>query len=722
MPDCLPSHILDADNNGWRIGEIATDTETSGLFADDGARVSTASIAWLAPIEEGWAEWCARWDNITFGLETVAPGLEVYIASVAWPFDQGIVDKPEGRGKDNTAQASLFGEDANLDLGEWQALLYLLHDHPLIFHNAKFDLEKYRVGVRRWPGVGQELEEETVYDTQNVCDLLWRLQGTSLKPTCARLFGTEWADEAALVKRYLAKSKLPVGRWDLMPWDVIGQYANTDARITLMLKIRQEWEIERNGAGEWLHVDGLDFSDGVGTVVKQIRPTDGVWAKIERRHEFMKVLYRMERRGVPYDEVASTIAGRECRERAAKVSERLPFEPTDAKAKHYFFGEGKTDKGVECLEKVPYAVTDKGAPSLTAEILGRMVDDGIPHADIWAEYNRLDNAASMWYEGYAKRIGTDGRLRTAFRQNGTRSSRLSVERLNLQAIPQDYRLSDHAALAGILTPRQIIANAVAALEGGWRLFELDLAQAELRIGTMFAKCKLMEQMIRDGEDLHTFTTKALFPDIPESDPLFHDKWRQVGKRGNFSLQFGAKGPTFKKMVSKETGIVLGDQQAVRIVRDWNGLYPEFGRAIYRHQRVVEKRQTRHGYAWIDLVNGERRWFQAYEEAHKAFNQRVQANLGQFAIDWTLMTEPFLANNKKLQAKAKRDGIGEPGLLLTVHDSQMLLLPDDEFGQRLAERCAEFGKELWKQMFAGIPGDVDYKKWESVDHAVGSYVG
>lgn len=711
---CTPSHVIDADVE-LRIGDVATDTETSGLFADDGARVSTSSIAWEAPPENGWDEWANRWDNLTYGLEEIAPGYEVYIASIAWPFDQGTSGKPEAIGADGTSQDMLFGSDDNLPEEEWVALLGLLDNHKLIYHNAKFDEEKYRVGTRLWPG--KELEANLVWDTQNVNDLLWRLQPTSLKPTCARIFGQEWADEGALVKKYLQKAKLPNGRWDLMPWDVIGKYADTDARITLMLKLRQEWEIYHNGAGKWLAKD-------VGAEDEALDALRLVYEKIDRRKEFTQVLYRMERRGIPYDEVTSREAAYECRKRAEAVARRLPFGPTLEKAKHYFFEEGVTDKGAECLNHLPYAVTDKGAPSLTAEIAGRMVDDNIPHADTWAEYTRLSNAASMWYEGYANAIGQDGRLRTAFRQNGTRSSRVSVERVNLQAIPQDYRLSDHAALEGIITPRGIIANAV---PGGWRLWELDLAQAELRIGTMFAKCKLMEQMIRDGEDLHTFTTKALFPHVPEDDPLFHAKWRQVGKRGNFSLQFGSKGDTFKKMVSKETGIQLEDAESHRIVRDWNALYPEFGRAIRRHQAVVERRQTKHGYAWIDLVNGERRWFQEYEEAHKAFNQRVQANLGQFAIDWNIATERFVSGQTWICDLAAKQGIGEPGLLLTIHDSQMLLLPDTERGESIANQCAQAGRRLWDQMFPGIPGDVDTKMWDRVGTEAlrqddGSYVG
>lgn len=724
MADCTPNDVTDAiAYEGLTIGEIATDTETSGLFADDGARVSTASIAW-EDADGVWAEWANRWDNVTYGLETIADttdqpdgvAYQTYIVSVAWPFDQGTDGKPEGIGQDGSAQVALFGEGENLDQGEWEELLGLLRVHDLIMHNGPFDCEKYRVGVRRWPGVGVELINHLVWDTQNVNDLLWRLYPTSLKPTVARIFGSEWADEAALVKRYLAKAKLPAGRWDLMPWDVIRTYADTDARITLMLKLRQVWEIDANAAGKWLWDEGEYPGD--------IDPRDAVYDKIERRLQQCKDMYAMTRRGIPYDEVTSRFAADECRKRAAKVAERLPFGTTDAKAKHFFFEPGTTDKGVDCLDLVPYAVTDKGAPSLTAEILGRMVNDGVPHADVYAEYRRLDNAASMWYEGYANAIGQDGRLRAYFRVNGTRSTRSSVERVNLQAIPQDYRLSDHAALDGIITPRGIIANAVPE---GWRLYELDLAQAELRIGTMIAKCKLMEEMIRNDEDLHTFTTKALFPKIPEDNPLFKSKWRQVGKRGNFSLMFDAKGPTFKAMVSKETGIILEDHEAVRIVYDWNRLYPEFSRAVLRHQRVVEKRQSQNGFAWIDLVNGERRWFHEYEEAHKAFNQRVQANLGQFAIDWMRETERFLSENRALQRKAAKDQIGEPGLLLTVHDSQILLLPDDALGENLARECANTGVRLWDQMFPRIPGGVDFKRWDRVGVDLprqddGSYVG
>lgn len=691
----LPSQLLAMFNDGMQpVESPAWDTETSGLWADSGARVSTVSVAFTDPR----GEW-KYVSGVTWGIEEIAPGYEVPIVSVAWPFDQGKEGKPEDNG-----QAMLWAEAENLDQEEFEALNEWLRVCGVLVgltaHNAKFDLEKQRVGCRRWPGVGVELVDYVKWDTQNVNALLWPLQPTSLKPTCVRLFGKEWADEGAKIKAYLAKSKLPAGRWDLMPWSVVGPYADTDARITKMLELRQKWDIAQGEAGSWLHDEGQFPGDK--------DPRDGVYKAADRRLEQMKVLYKMERRGLPYDEVGSREAGTECRVRAKGIAERLPFAPaTDTEAKKFFFSDGITSKGVERLDRIPYSLTDKGAPSLTAEILGRMVADRVPHAEIWAEYNKITTAASMWYEGYADKIGTDGRLRTCFRQNGTRSSRVSVERVNLQAIPQDYRLSDYSILDGIPTPRQLIAAAVPV---GWRIYELDLEQAELRVGAMFAECTSMIEMITEGVDLHDYTTKNLFPDVDPTSPLFKSKWRQVGKRGNFSLGFGSGGPTFQAMVSKETGIRLTDQESTRIVRDWNSLFPEFGVAITKHMRVVEKRQARFGNGWIDYVTGERRWFQQYEEAHKAFNQRVQGNLGQFGIDWMIETERYLGNHAELRKRAEAEGVGESGLVLTIHDSQVLLLPDDDFGRELASTCAGFGQALWGKMFPGIVGGVDYHEW------------
>lgn len=702
-----PSSLLAMYHEGIRpIRPVATDTETSGLYADDGARVSTASVAWEDP-----DELFRGLPGLTWKREEFAPDQFANIASIAWPFDQGREGKPEDKG-----QFQLLPDADNLPMEEWVALLEWLRytglDVGLTMHNAKFDLEKYRVGVRRWPGVGLDMHALVTWDTQIVANLLWPLlpdpkshkPTSSLKPVSRIKFGQEFGDEADQVKAYLRKAKLPSGRWDLMPWDVVGSYADMDARLTVMLRLREEWEIYHAGAADWLHPKGLPDND------PELQGLKAVYDAIKRRFATMQVLYRMEWRGIPYDEAGSREAAMECEKRAKQLAKDLPFRPTDAEAKKFFFEDGTNSKGNECMGLVPYAVTERGAPSMTAEILDRMVADGVQWAKEWAEYNKVTNAASMWYQAYADRMGTDGRLRTCFRQvsratgesGGTRSTRFSVERVNLQAIPQDYRLSGHAILDGIPTPRDLIASAVPE---GWRIWELDLAQAELRVGAMWADCTRMLEMITNDEDLHSFTTEALFG-MKRDDPEFF-RWRQVGKRGNFSLIFGSGGATFRKMVSKETGIILGEFEADRIVVDWNRLYPEFKRAIDRHMNVVAKRQARFGHGWIDLLTGERRWFEKYEDTHKAFNQRVQGNLAQFGIDWMIWSDHYL---RGCGLDEPVPGVGRGGLVLTIHDSQVLLLPDDAEGEAMADACRLYGEHLWKERFPGVPGAVDAKAW------------
>lgn len=227
-----------------RLGWFALDTETSGLYEDGDidappARVSTVSIGW--PLLGDEADRYDRWPNVTVAKEQILPNQWQWIASVAWPFDQGGVDKPETHG-----QQSLF-EEPNLDLRQWSYLLHMCQEFEQVYHNAKFDIHKMRVGTRKFEGV--DLLSGLRWDTQSGNNLLYPTIGTtSLKPSCKILMGKDVKDEQDAVKNYLRKAKLPAGRYDLVPWDIIGTYADNDARLTVMLYLRQLFDI---GQVEW---------------------------------------------------------------------------------------------------------------------------------------------------------------------------------------------------------------------------------------------------------------------------------------------------------------------------------------------------------------------------------------------------------------------------------------------------------------------------------------
>lgn len=679
-----PSTLLELAVGGLTpTGPIALDTETSGLHVDDGARVAVVSIAF--EIDPAWETALGSHGSQTGTSSEPVTGVEKYydshsvnLVSFAFPFDQGVANtgKPE-----DTGQQSFFDQNYNLDRGEWEALLKwleLVGSNGFIMHNAKFDLHMMFAGVRRWPKAGIDLARWLLWDTQNVCHLAWpQARTTSLKPTAKRLWGIKETTESELVQTYLRQSKLPTGRWDLVPWDVIAPYAQQDARLTYRLYKHQMHLLETGQLAPWLN--GWEYTE---LTAKE---------SIDRRLAVTLMLYRMEQRGLPFDGARAGEIGKTIDIKVAELQERLPFKPaTLPMAKHYWFGVGDKN-GVVGLGLKPYAFTQSGLPQVNAQTIDKMVADNVKGASDWRDLQKLQTVGSRWYHGWSSMVGEDGRLRASFRQNGTVSGRFSVERVQLQAIPHNYRLTNEV-LKGIPTPRQLIADGV---PDGYELWELDLAQAELRVAALYADCARMLELIRNGDDLHGDAATQLFNVHPD-DPNWGEM-RNVAKRANFSLIFGVGPDKLRGDIEAQTGIVLGRDETRDLVYAWHNLYPEYHRSIESHMRIIEKRQKEHGYGWITLWNGERRWFTSEEEAHKAFNQRVQPALAQFGMDWWLQAEQRLMN---------QDG---QGVVMTIHDSLVLLLRKDT-AEDTAREIQMLGVELWDQVFPGVPGGVDCKRW------------
>lgn len=697
----LPSQLLDLANQGiMPQTPVALDTETSGLFVDDGARVAVVSVAWIDHAKS-WQGLLGPFLGLrdtsvaSWGLEAVYGSESLPVASVAWAFDQGVegTGKPEDRG-----DVALFGGTSNLPESEWQALLAWLRlvgpACGFVFHHAKFDLHLMEAGVRRWPGQGIDLSPWTIWDTQNVCHLMWpQAKTTSLKPTAQRLWGIAETNESQLVKNYLAKSKLPNGRWDLVPWETIGPYADQDARLTIRLYSYQMSEFAL--ADTWFD---------------QERGHISLWEAIQRRLATSLMLFRIERRGLPFNADLALVQADVIAERQVELTAKLPFKPaTLPAAKHYWFGSGLKN-GIAGLGLPTYAETESGQPQLNGQVIDKMVADKVPAADLWRDLQKLNTTDSRWYSGWASMVGPDGRLRASVRQNGTVSSRFSVERVQLQAIPHDYRLAGYDALADIVTPRQLIG---AGVPNGFELWELDLAQAELRVAALYANCTNMLEMINNGQDLHGEAATQLFQVTPDSPDW--GKMRNVAKRANFSLIFGVGAEKLMADIETQTGVVLSLDEARRLVRDWNALFPEFQQAIKHHMDTIEKRRQsgKHwGLGWVETKNGERRWFQPDEDTHKAFNQRVQPNLAQFGLNWWLDVEAKITADLGDQVwvdPGSLEPIGRVGVVMLIHDSMVLLLPEER-GEEIAQAAVVRGRELWSEFFPGVPGDVDMKRW------------
>ena len=180
------------------------------------------------------------------------------------------------------------------------------------------------------------------------------------------------------------------------------------------------------------------------------------------------------------------------------------------------------------------------------------------------------------------------------------------------------------------------------------------------------------------------------------DGLFVIGDYQVTHNSNFSLGFGAGGKTFGGMVAKETGHILSVDEAGRIVEDWNLLYPQFRRAIERWSRFVEEHRALPLASVAGFATGRLRVFRKAEDEHKAFNQLVQASLAEFMRDWLIGAQRVCDE----AGLGLVPGVGWTGLLLTIHDSLVLLLPDDR-ADELAARVGGWRSTCGVGISAGV---------------------
>lgn len=620
---------------------VAVDTETSGLHPDDGARVACVSLTW------------PERDEVSVTSEdTMYPRL----VTKAFPFDQGVRDKiPNPQ-----LGLDLFGseDDVNLGRDEWYELLEWLYHQALVFQNAKYDLHMLRVGTRHWSG--HDLVHAFHWDTMLAGGILDPLEPRGLDAMATRLgFGgkegltgvQDWL--RANCKRLGIPWERAKHRYDLVPWDIIEHYVATDTEKTAQVYMHQQ--------------ERLSWGDEEAHQL----------TRIEKDFDLTRALYAMEVRGIKYDDEKSMLAARKLEAEADAIEKRMPFPANGTGAMNYFINKLKlsTERSSEKTNR----------PTLDEEQVRAWVKQDVPWAAEYAQVTKYRRAVSMWYRGYPEKIGHDGRLRTTFRQGHVKSGRMSVERVQLQALPKKDKNID-----GIPGVRELILA-----EDGCGLWNLDLSQAELRVASHYAQCQNMLRQLAEGQDIHSNTTRQVLK-VGDDNPHWKEK-RDIAKRLTFGGIFMVGPDTFQGTLSKLADIHLPIAECQELIWGWRNMYPEFGVAYRR----AEQKMNTDGFVRL-LPNtpleelsylGPRDW------PRTGWNRMVQGSLA-------------LAFGYWLGEIEKR----WPGyMILTVHDSVVMEAPLDE-GQPVAEEIAAFGAEFMTDIF-GIEMKVDIDGWTPETKAI-----
>lgn len=575
---------------------LVVDTESSGLYADDGARIS--AVSWACRDGKG------------------------RLVAKAIPLGQGV-------------------DRLTVPVDEWESFLTWIGGFRLVFHNAAHDLPMLAAGTMSgYPGV--DFVDAFYWDTMIAQRHLDPLSLVGLEASCLRLklVDEPWKDR---LKPHLKKTKK---RFDLLDWEVIEPYATEDAINTLLL-----FEDQR----------------------RRLIAYEGSPEILGREMQLAKVLYKMEQRGIGFDATTCEVETAKLETQLQDAVQKLPIEMLSAKnsptpmriCKYYYDQLGYKPTKWDASKREHVRSADEYSRR-------GLADQGAPFIAELNAWSTLETALTSWYRPYAANTGPDGRLRARMRQTKVSSGRLSAERANLLAIPHDTAMPP-----GLRTIRSMFAA-----KPGAQLWEVDLSQAEVRVGVVDAQCRPLIEAYQKGYDVYALTAKQVFFINPEDDDF--TLYRNLCKRIVLSSLYAAGAKTLVRTCKQFMGIDLEEEKAQAFLETFRRTYPEFKRRERLWARYVDE----HGYVPVAL--NERRYFQSYEQSYKGFNQRIQSSV---AVGMKVAM---------LKVEEQHPGI----LLLQTHDSLLLETAD----QNIVDSVAGIMENTFQEIFS-LPFTTEVKQWQ-----------
>jgi DNA polymerase I-like protein with 3'-5' exonuclease and polymerase domains len=264
-----------------------------------------------------------------------------------------------------------------------------------------------------------------------------------------------------------------------------------------------------------------------------------------------------------------------------------------------------------------------GKPTTDKKVLRPLADNPVVYALL--AYKRAEKRRSMVQSWLDKNIEADGRLHARFAPLQTGTGRFSCSSPNLQQVPRET----------------YIRNCFIADEGN-ELVVMDVKNMEMGVACSepIANEPLMQQALRDGMDLHTFTAHLIF-NVPLEE-VGKDE-RQRAKSCNFGLLYGSGSAGLRDYFASFGNAITYDE-AVEFRDAWLKAYPAMASWHSWAKNEVAKGEVR-------MVDGRRRWLIGDMARHTVLLNNITQGTAASIVKQTMVSVwPRLPERAKIIAQ------------------------------------------------------------------------
>ena len=514
-------------------------------------------------------------------------------------------------------------------------------DGQWLIHNAKFD-----VGMLDHEGV--EVDDAKVLDTRIMAHCIAPHMSTALKNVASRLVDSNAASQQAELNQSLTSGS-GGWTWETVPvhYEPYWTYAALDPVLNYKI-----YEVL------WPQVQAQCPK------------------AFELENEVQWILAKMERYGVHIDTDYA-------KEKLAAFESYVDEAGRWIRAE-YGVSAGSNLAVVRVLQEAGHVVTQAtraGAVALDKEVLGT-IDH--PLAQTVLQRRQIQKLASTYLSHFVQEPDAAGLIHPSINVLGARTSRMSMERPNLQNLPRKSTENPAA---------DAVRSCVTAREGNV-LMMCDFDQVEMRMLASMAEEQSMIAAFKGDEDFFVALAKLVYDDttIVKSDPR-----RQVVKNAGYATIYGAGVSKF----AVTAGITV--DQASKVRHRWDELFP----GVVKFQRdiiaVAQQRRETEGAPYVRCpVTG---------------RHQVGDPGKEYALVNYLIQGAAAATFKKKIIELDNAGIGD-WLMVPVHDEIIADVPEEHAADvaRVFRQVMNDDQMFKVPLSASVSWGSSWGSKESYDHS------